>query len=69
MLKNEVIISEADKERVMHHIKMANIILDQYPYEACPGNTITHMCRAKNAIKEAIACIECLYISEDFRGN
>lgn len=67
MLKNEVIISELDKESAFYHIAMANAILNKYPYESCPGNTVTHMSRAKNAVKEALACIEYLYISEEFR--
>lgn len=63
MFNNEVIISEADKEQLLYHIKIVNEILDKYPYFKYNATT-TNMSRAKTASKNAEAWIKNLYTSE-----
>jgi hypothetical protein len=61
MFKNEVIISETDKEQALYHIKKVNEILKKYPYENWHEYTVTNMTRAKHASLEAEKWIEYLY--------
>jgi hypothetical protein len=67
MFKNEVIISEIDKEQALYHIKKVNEILNKYPYENGHAYTVTNMIRAKHASLEAEKWIEYLY-TEDKRS-
>ena len=53
MFKNDVIVSETDKENALYHIREVNKILDKYPYFSCVANTVTTISRAKEFSKDA----------------
>lgn len=67
MFRNEVLISKADKARVVELINEANDILEKYPYykkEFSQDATATTMSVAKGFVKEAKRWCEYLHEME-----
>ena len=65
MFKNEVLIVPEDKKRLVELLTEAKKILDKYPFSSdIPAHTVTAMCRAKNAVKNAKEWASLLYTSD-----
>ena len=65
MFENEVLISEADKAKLMYYIGKVNEILDKYPYDSCYAYTVSAMSRAKGAASKAKKWIGYLYTTNN----